>query len=533
MKKIALFLLFIISNSYLFYAQPSIQWQRSLGGSVDDRAYSIQQTTDGGYIISGFSNSNDGDVTGHHGTNSLNDYWIVKLDSTGTIQWQKSLGGTYIDYANSIRQTTDGGYIVGGTTNSNDGDVTGIHGTIGADDYWIVKLDGIGTIQWQKPLGGNSGDEAFSIDQTSDEGYIVAGDSYSNDGDVTGHHGNGDYWIVKLDRAGTIQWQKSLGGTADDYAISIQQTADGGFVVAGYSSSNDGDVTGNHGGADYWIVKLDSENVIQWQKSLGGTNDDRATSIKQTTDGGYFVAGYSFSTDGDVTTHHGYEDYWIVKLNSTGTIKWQKSLGGTNVDRAISIQQTPDGGCIVSGFSLSNNGDVTGNHGNDDCWIVKLDSTLAIQWQKSVGGSLGDAASSIQQTNDGGYIVAGHSDSNDGDVTGNHGESDFWIVKLSSLVNVNEIQNSILDFQITPNPFSGETVISFTFSSSKNVEFNIYDIEGRVIKNLNSKNLSNGTNEILWDATNNTGSKVDNGIYFITIVSDNISETKKVVVLRN
>ena len=472
MKKIALFLLFIISNSYLFYAQPYIQWQRSLGGSVDDRAYSIQQTTDGGYIIAGFSNSNDGDVTGNHGDY---DYWIVKLNSTGAIEWQKSLGGTGIDWAQSIQQTTN-------------------------------------------------------------RGYIVAGWSNSNDRDVTGNHGRIDYWIIKLNSTGVIEWQKSLGGTGNENPNSIQLTTDGGYIIAGFSGSNDGDVTGHHGtsiSADSWIVKLDSTGAIEWERTLGGTLVDAANSIQQTTDGGYIVAGYSGSNDGDVTGNHGSTDSWIVKLNSTGAIEWQKSLGGTGIDWSRFIQQTTDGGYIVAGHSYSNDGDVTGNHGNDDCWIVKLDNTLAIQWQKSVGGSLGDAAFSIQQTNDGGYIVAGHSDSNDGDVTGNHGASDYWIVKLNAIIGINEIQNSILDFQITPNPFSGETVISFTLSSSKKAEFIIHDIEGRVIKNLNSKNLCNGTNKILWDATNNTGSKVDNGIYFITIVSDNISETKKVVVLRN
>jgi len=293
-----------------------------------------------------------------------------------------------------------------------------------------VKLDETGNIQWQKYLGGSDGDGAFSIQQTSDGGYIVAGVAYSNDGDVSGNHGDSDYWIVKLDETGNIQWQKCLGGSREDVAKSIQQTSDGGYIVAGITPSNDGDVSGNHGSADYWIVKLDETGKIQWQKCLGGSDGDGAFSIQQTSDGGYIVAGVAYSNDGDVSGNHGDSDYWIVKLDETGKIQWQKCLGGSSYDEAYSIQQTSDGGYIVAGYTYSNDGDVSGNHGDFDYWIVKLDETGNIQWQKCFGGSSYDYAQSIQQTSDGGYIVAGWTESNDGDVSGNHGNSDYWIVKL-------------------------------------------------------------------------------------------------------
>jgi hypothetical protein len=438
MKKLYLLLatLFAINVAK---AQPNIQWQKSLGGTDHDYANSIQQTTDNGYIVAGSSKSNDGDVTGNHGEF---DYWVIKLNATGTIAWQKSFGGTYNDYASSIQQTTDGGYIVAGYSFSNDGNVTGHHGTTTYADYWVVKLNATGTITWQKSLGGTSYDRATSIQQTTDGGYIVTGVSYSNDGDVTGHQGTAffpDYWVVKLNSSGTIEWQKSLGGTDWDLARSIQQTTDGGYIVVGESYSNGGDVTGHHGTTslpDYWIVKLNSIGTIEWQKSLGGDSEDQAYSIRQTNDGGYIVAGSSKSFDGDVTGHHGntsFYDYWIVELNSTGTIEWQKSLGGTYDDDANSIQQTTDGGFIVAGYSESNDGDVTGHHGTTstyDYWVVKLNSTGTIDWQKSLGGTNTDEAYSIRKTTDEGFIVAGLSYSNDGDVTGNHGGYDYWIVKL-------------------------------------------------------------------------------------------------------
>ncbi|HVX28799.1 MAG TPA: hypothetical protein VHB70_20795, partial [Parafilimonas sp.] len=202
-------------------------------------------------------------------------------------------------------------------------------------------------LQWQKTYGGNQQEYANSIEQTKDGGYIIAGNTYSkNNGDVTNNHGNSDYWIVKTDAFGNIQWQKSYGGSLNDVANSIQQTTDGGYIVAGYAASNNGDVIGNHGSADYWVLKLDASGNIQWQKSLGGSDFERANIIQQTVDGGYIVAGFSYSNNGDVTGNHGSADYWIVKLDSTGNIEWQKSLGGSAYEEPYlhSIQQTTDGG---------------------------------------------------------------------------------------------------------------------------------------------------------------------------------------------
>jgi len=442
MKQQSLFILLLIISINCLAQAPVIQWQKSLGGSGVDDAYSIRQTTDNGFITVGSSQSNDGNVSSNHGSF---DYWVVKLNDTGAIQWQKSLGGSGDDKAEDVQQTIDGGYIVSGSSSSNNGDVSGNHGT---SDYWIVKLNDTGGIQWQKCLGGRYGEYgAFSIRQTTDNGYIVTGQSQSNDGDISGNHGGNDYWVVKLNDTGAIQWQKSLGGSNEDDAYDIRQTADGGYIVAGQSASNDGDVTSNHGSSDYWVVKLNDTGAIQWQRSFGGSSDDDAYAIRQTTDGGYIVAGQSASNDGDVSGNHGGYDYWVVKLNDTGAIQWQKSLGGSSNDRVRDMQLTADGGYVITGWGGSNDGDASGNHGSSDYWIVKINDTGAIIWQQSFGGSNGDYASRIQQTYDGGYIVAGASASNDGDVSGNHGSSDYWIVKLSCGLSAGTI--------------SGDTVVCF------------------------------------------------------------------------
>ncbi|MEN6517896.1 MAG: dockerin type I domain-containing protein [Methanospirillum sp.] len=299
---------------------PAIEWQRLLGGSSNEFGHSVQPTADGGYILlGGSSSSQNGDVTGtRHG--SFTDFWVVKLDRTGTIQWQKLLGGTGNDEGYSVQQTTDGGYILlGSSGSSKSGDVAGTnHG--GSSDVWVVKLNSAGTIQWQTLLGGSGYDTGRAVQQTADGGYVLLGVSESSQsGDVTGiNHGSRDYWVVKLNGAGTIQWQRLLGGGGLDGGRSVRQTADGGYILLGDSlSSASGDVTGtNRGYEDFWVVKLDDAGLIEWQKTLGGSYREIGYSVQQAADGGYVLLGDSLSSEsGDVTgSSHYMTDYWVVKL---------------------------------------------------------------------------------------------------------------------------------------------------------------------------------------------------------------------------
>lgn len=495
------FALLALNSNYSVTAQaPALQWQRSIGGTDDDDAFSIQQTSDGGYIIAGSSKSNDGDFTGNHGGY---DYSISKLDGAGNIAWNKSLGGSGDDMASSIQQTSDGGYIVAGKSNSTDGDATGNNGQF---DYWIVKLDPSGNISWQKSLGGSDDDYANCIQQTTDGGFIVVGDTYSIDGDVTGLHGWGDFWIVKLNISGDITWQRSLGGTNFDGAESIQQTTDGGYIVAGLSGSNDGDVTVNNGQYDFWIVKLDDTGSISWQKSFGGNSDDVALSIQQTADGGYVVAGLT-------TSITGFWDYWIIKLDGIGSISWDSVVGGGNSDRAASIQQTIDEGYIVAGNTGSNDGDVTGNHGNVDSWVVKLDNVGIISWQKSLGGNNNDYANSVIQIADGSYVVLGLSDSNNGDVSGNHGGFDSWIVKLDAESGLKEIDT--LKLSIYPNPTSGKLIITSVYEEIGK-PYSITDVLGNIVSQGIINSISVELDITLFDS----------GVYYI--YTENAIATKLV-----
>jgi len=456
-------------------AQPDTLWTRCLGGTGVDNALSIAQTNDAGFITAGFTESNNGDVTGYHGGG---DVWVAKQDAAGGLQWAKSLGGSNIDEASSVQQTTDGGYIIAGRTRSSNGDVSGQHGM---DDGWLVKLDGAGTIEWQRCLGGSGTDYLRSVKQTADGGYVVAGGANSTNGDVHGGHGFTDAWVVKLDAGGDTLWTKCLGGSSDDELNTIMETSDGGYFVAGYTGSEDGDASGNHGAFDYWVARLDPSGSIIWQQCLGGSGLDVAYSASLTNEGGVVVTGYAYSTNGDVSGHHGDADAWMVKLDGTGSLLWAECLGGSSNDVGYSVATTSDGGSVVAAKTSSINGDVSGYHGGfSDGWVLKLDPDGDLLWQRCLGGSNSDQAWAVEQTADGGYAVAGQSWSTDGDVHGLHGSmEDAWVVRFAAEpVSVHELGKPTFD--MAPNPTSGRVTINFDPTVLPNA-IRLVDPMGRVL----------------------------------------------------
>jgi hypothetical protein len=446
------------------YSQtPAIQWQKCLGGTDEDDAYSIKQTHDKGFIVAGSSKSNDGDVSGNHSSGIVyEDFWVAKIDSLGTIQWQKSLGGTSKEVANSVCVSSNGDYVIAGYTESTDGDVTNYLG--GVSDTWVVCLDSAGNLRWQKTLGGPGEDGAQEIQQTSDKGFVIASWSSSPHDTVTNH--DFDYYIAKLDSAGTTHWEKYYGGSGDDTPYSICQTTDGKYIVSGYSESNDLDVTGHHGSIaarDCWIIKLDSAGNLQWEKSFGGTNEEAASCIRETIDGDYIFTGWSSSTGGDVSGNHGSFDIWTVRIDTAANIIWQQCYGGSNVEQAYGLVQTPDKGFAISGVAYSTNGQVTGNHGGpNDYWLVKTDSAGNLTWEMCMGGSNWEASSSLCTVTGGGYALTGITASSNGDVSGFHGGNyDYWVVKLkdSFTTGVNE-SAAAQKITLYPNPANDKLFIS-------------------------------------------------------------------------
>lgn len=419
----------------------SDSWNRNFGGSDIEHAKIIHQTADGGYVIGGFTTSLDGDVKGAKGST---DYWIVKTDQYGKLEWQSVLGGNSQDFLEDIDQTYDGGFILAGYTSSSGGDVSGNRGKI---DYWILKLNNFGQILWQKTFGGSNDDYAFSVKQCLDGNFIVAGFTFSDDGDVKKFKGYCDIWVLKLSNSGSLIWQKTIGGSKKDEAYSIAETLDGGCIVAGLTESSDIDAANYKGKSDFLVVRLDGDGNILWEKLLGGSDLDEASSVIQTSDGGYFVAGMSMSGDFDLSGNNGNYDYWMVKLDRAGNVQWQQSMGGSESDLAFSACETYYGSYIIAGYSASKDGDISANKGGGDAWVVNLSGDGDILWEKSLGGSSQDIAYSICPTIDGAFVAAGSSASRDGDLSGNNGLDDFWAVKISSEESI--LQNDVSDSLFT------------------------------------------------------------------------------------
>jgi len=364
----------------------ALTWASSYGGPEEENVFrSVVTLEEGGYVVAAVTNS-----TGA----GANDIWILRLNSSGGIEWQKTYGGTRNEEPRSIQQTTDGGFIVSGPTNS--------FGS-GANDVWVLKLDSDGTIDWEKTYGGSKADVSHAIEQTADGGYIVAGHTKSFGA------GGQDYFVFKLNSTGGVEWQKAYGGPGNDVIRFAKQVSDGGYIAAGFTHS-----FGSRG--DIMVVKLDSEGKMEWDKHYGGLKFEEPSTVLEVADG-YIVLEQSGSFSGST-------DGWMFKVDFAGKIIWQKRIGAGGFDELSSAKQTPDGGFIVAGetrsFGIS----------AEDYWVIKFDSSANIEWEKRYGGSRVEEAESVALAADGGYIVAGITK------TFGSGLRDIWLIKMDSAGNL-------------------------------------------------------------------------------------------------
>jgi hypothetical protein len=361
----------------------------------------------------------------------LSDIWAVKVDANGSKVWEKSYGGSSVEFGSSIARTPDGNFVIAAQSKSTDGDISS---NKGGSDLFVFKIDGSGNILWKKTYGGTQGEYVYSnthIAATSDGGCVIAAGTISNDGDVSGNHGDEDLWAIKLDQNGTVLWSKTYGGTLREEASGIVPSQDGGFVIAGGAESIDGDVTNNHPvTGDVWLVKIDANGNKQWQTTVGGSQSDWANAITATSDNGFMIAATTFSIDGDVSGNHGDYDAWIIKIDGNGNKVWAKTYGGSGYDDAQSIIKV-NNGFVITAITHSTDGDVIPSNGIVGAWIFQIDDTGKIIWQKNFGGSNGGEAYAVIPTSDGNFVASGLTSSNDGDVSGNHGKTDAWIFKIS------------------------------------------------------------------------------------------------------
>jgi gliding motility-associated-like protein len=413
---------------------PPQQWARQYGGADVDIPFSIKITTDGGTVVAGYTDSKNGDISPQPNREYW-DLWVLKLDKCGSIQWEKSFGGTNYESARDVVQTKDNGYIVAGETNSTDGGVVSGYG--GTKDIWILKIDANGLLLWQKRYGGNGLDIANHIHLNDDGSFYVTASSSSNDGNITGNHGTAGYTdgvLMKLDASGNLLWSKCFGGSKNEEFFDME-IINGRTYLAGFANSTDGDIPPQQKNYDIWLLALDANGNKIYSKVYGGSQNDVAYSMTKGNDGSLTLAGYTTSNDGDISGAKGSQDYWVININpSNGKLNWQKVLGGTDADYASSVITDADGGYIVGGISYSNNGDVANPLGKGDYWVVKLSATGNVLWKQNIGGSGNDNLRSIVfQPAKKEYLLCGDTDSGDGDFSGGKGETDFGIIKLKQL----------------------------------------------------------------------------------------------------
>lgn len=515
--------IYLITTAILFWVvnltsrAPDTLWTKTYGGEGSDRAYSVEQTTDGGFIIAGYINSfgagnfdvyliktdgegdthwtktyggieddkgfavqqiNDGGyiVTGctrSFGTVS-SDVYLIKVDSLGDTLWTRTYGysGMYDDFGRSVQQTTDGGFIIAGYTSFGAGNY----------DVYLIKTDSMGDTLWTKIYGEVYSEYAYSVEQTTDSGFIIAG--------TTESYGAGqfDVWIIKTDMNGDTLWTRTYGGELSDFGWSIIQTNDGGYAIAGFTNSF------RNGGYDVYAIKTNSIGDTLWTRTYGGIWSDNGYSIQQTYGGGYIITGGTCSYG----IHN--RNVYLIKTESNGNILWQKTFGDSTTTECRSVKETYDGGYIITGkrYTLGSGYDV---------YLIRTDAQGESLWTKTYGGDTTDIGYSVYETSDGGYIIAGET------VSFGAGRSDFYLIKTEpdpSFVQeqkYHSLEKNKKELAYHPNPFTSVVNIKcFGIDDKRKVRLGIYDSSGRLIKTilLSTDHLS-------------LGSDLPPGIYFLKL----------------
>lgn len=518
MKLTKIVLLLIISYNFSYSQVPNIVWSKYFGGSRGE-AKSIQKTSDGGYIIAGIAENPNEETVDYHGNN---DGFVVKLNASFETEWSKCYGTELYEQIKQIKQTNDGGYVFVGRAT-----VNYPNQSIGATrtDYWIVRIDSLGNIIWEKKYGGSAEECAFSVDETVTGEFIINGYSRSADGNVGINLGFSDYWMLKLDSTGNIILNKKYGGPENDFGYASVVNADGSYVLAGETFSETGQVSCRNPAliceSDFWIVKSNTLGNITWARCFGsmytGTNYfNTPYNMIKTLDNGYIVVGSGY--DSSIENTFGRKDFWVRKIDANGNLQWKKFYGGSEDDQAYSVKQTADGGYVIVGGSYSADDQVTVNLGQysyENGWIIKISSTGNLIWQKSAGSSgFGwDYFNDVIEVGNNEYIVVGKADKSNDDCVQSNGRG-FWVTKISTN-NLNNDSFSSIVFKMYPNPT--EEVLRFEASESiKNVS--IHDTSGRIVFEQKSD-----------DIKSINISSLSNGIYTINVATDDNVVSRKVI----
>lgn len=483
--------LLVQSKSY----SQDILWEKSYGGKHAEYLFDVIPTPDYGFILAGSSLSKK---TGNKTEDNRGDldYWVWKMDEKGDLDWQKSLGGSGQDLLKVVVLTNEGGFLLAGFSNSNEG-LDKKENSRGQSDFWIIKLNAKGGEEWQKTIGGSGQDDLTAVVRTRDGGFVVGGSSASGvSGEkTTPHYGGLDYWIMKLDKDGKIVWQQSFGGKYNDELRSITPTEDGGFLLGGSSNSPEsGNKTQKHlGESDYWIIKLDKDGNEQWQKAIGSSGDDQLYAVHTTKDGHYLLGGNSNSEPGEDkrSSNENGTDFWVVKLDKDNKdILWQETYNIAKVDILTSMVENDDSTILLGGYAqgsrLRGNDKASSLRGNDklvkgtgDYVVIKIDAKGEEKWRKDVGSDGEDILKKVVETRDGGYLLAGTSSgkiSNDRNTS--KGGNDFWVVKLKDKQKPKEERTPL---EAIPNPAVDYTNVIVGYEFEKGTA-TLVDLAGHVLQ---------------------------------------------------
>ncbi len=492
--KYLLITVFTAFYSSLFAQNLAIHWQKSLGGRNNEYAYAATPTSDGGSVIVGATNNNkDGDVPASKASNSAggSDIWVVKLDNWGEIVWSKTFGGTKDDIATDVLETKDKGILLVATTASTDGEAAG-NGTRGG--LILLKLKADGTIEWRKVLasGYSVGEISFakadanskpSIKPTTDGGYVL--------GATINPINTTDFWLSKLTATGDIQWTRTYGSPKNDSMNEVIVCSDGGFLMVGSTEASNLEIAGaGKGFIDFCTMKADATGRLLWIRALGGTNLDIAYSAVETTDNAYIVVGETNSTNGDMMPNLGEKDGVLVKYSATdGRLLWKTLTGGVDIDGLYNIRKTSDGKLFAMGMSSSLIGKVKPKSSVGDVWVMNIENSGVITSHAMFGGADSDIARGAFPTADGGFIIAGNSDSVDGDLTENKGDTDFWAVKIG---NPLPAQMRDFDANVTPEQYvkltwqTAAETRSKNFTVERSTDGTMFTALGQVVAAVNS-----------------------------------------------
>lgn len=498
-------------------------FSNNFGGSQKEDFFAGAPCADGGYLMTGFTNSEDDDIDPLIAYDTTN-IFVVKCNASGVKEWARTYGGNAYDKARYVMEDLDGNILVVGGTYSNDGDIDSTHGN---SDFFILKLDPVGDIIWMKLYGGTGYEGGRFIKQFPSGDYLVAGYTTSQNYDIPFTRGLHDGLLMKLDVNGTLLWANTYGGSSEDRMRSYEETPDGGFLFFGSSESNDGEVSGNNGGADYWVGKVDSLGNHQWSKLFGGSADEFAYHIVATTDGNYLLTGCTYSNDGDVTGFKGGSDGWLVKIDPLGNLIWQQCYGGSLFDRLNRSLENSNGTITTFGFSQSSDFDLAGDNTgpSQNFWLAELDSSLNINWNYCTGGTNTDLGEDILfNPSDSSFILMGDSKSLNGAMLNNYGDYDFSILKIAQFTSIESVYQ--IHDKIWFDYISKKIIINSTHQ--KNVNLLIYDNIGKLIFSLAGIALSEGQNEISITGL----STFKEGLYTVAVLDDKKTAISRFVHIR-